>query len=37
MDLTPLITDTNRDINDYIQQYIQRFANDVKVRLERAG
>ena len=37
MDLTPLIIDTNKNINEYVQEYIQRFAADVNARLERAG
>jgi LmbE family N-acetylglucosaminyl deacetylase len=37
MDLTPLITDTGKDITEFVQEYIQRFAADVKVRLERFG
>jgi LmbE family N-acetylglucosaminyl deacetylase len=37
MDLTPLITDTGKDVNEFVQEYIQRFASDVKARLERAG
>jgi LmbE family N-acetylglucosaminyl deacetylase len=30
MDLTPLIEDPDRDIQDYLQGFIQRFADDVK-------
>jgi LmbE family N-acetylglucosaminyl deacetylase len=37
MDLTPLINDTKKDVNEYVQEYIQRFAADVDARLERAG
>jgi LmbE family N-acetylglucosaminyl deacetylase len=37
MDLSPLITDTSRDVNEYVQEHIRRFADDVKNRLERAG
>jgi LmbE family N-acetylglucosaminyl deacetylase len=37
MDLSPLITDTSREVTEYVQGYIQRFADDVKDRLERAG
>jgi LmbE family N-acetylglucosaminyl deacetylase len=37
MDLTPLITDTGKDVTEFVQEYIQHFAADVKVRLERAG
>jgi LmbE family N-acetylglucosaminyl deacetylase len=37
MDLTPLIHNTNKNVNDYVQEYIQRFSADVSARLERAG
>jgi LmbE family N-acetylglucosaminyl deacetylase len=37
MDLTPLISETNRNINEYIQEYINRFATDISARLDRAG
>jgi LmbE family N-acetylglucosaminyl deacetylase len=37
MDLTPLIIDVQKDITEYVQEYIQRFSEDVKARLERAG
>jgi LmbE family N-acetylglucosaminyl deacetylase len=37
MDLTPLIADPGMDVNQFVQAYIQRFAADVKARLERAG
>jgi hypothetical protein len=37
MDLTPLIYDPGRDVTDFIQDYIKRFAADVKARLERTG
>jgi LmbE family N-acetylglucosaminyl deacetylase len=37
MDLTPLIIDPNKNIKEYVQEYIQRFAIDVNTRLERAG
>jgi len=37
MDLTPLIKDTNKNVKDYVQEYIQRFSADVSARLERAG
>jgi LmbE family N-acetylglucosaminyl deacetylase len=30
MDLTPLITDPTRDILDYVQGYVDRFAQDVR-------
>jgi LmbE family N-acetylglucosaminyl deacetylase len=37
MDLTPLITDTGRSVTEFVQEYIQRFTQDVRARLERAG
>jgi LmbE family N-acetylglucosaminyl deacetylase len=37
MDLSALITDTHKDINEYVQDHIRRFADDVKNRLERGG
>jgi LmbE family N-acetylglucosaminyl deacetylase len=37
MDLTPLINDPNKNVNEYVQEYIQRFAADVNARLDRAG
>jgi LmbE family N-acetylglucosaminyl deacetylase len=37
MDLTPLITDPSRDVGAYVQEHIQRFAEDVSARLERTG
>jgi LmbE family N-acetylglucosaminyl deacetylase len=37
MDLTPLIKDTEINMNEYVQKYIQRFAADVNARLERTG
>ena len=36
MDLTPLIRDPVRDIQDYIQEFIARFAQEVRDRLARA-
>lgn len=33
MDLTPLIEDTERDIADFAQELIRRFASDVAVRI----
>ena len=36
MDLTPLIRDPVRDIQDYIQEFIARFAQEVHDRLARA-
>jgi LmbE family N-acetylglucosaminyl deacetylase len=35
MDLTPLILDPHKEINTFIQEYIQRFASDVSNRLTR--
>ena len=35
MDLTPLIKDTTMDITEYTKGYIDRFAQDVQVRLEK--
>jgi LmbE family N-acetylglucosaminyl deacetylase len=37
MDLTPLIYDVHKNVNDYVQEHIMRFAMDVKARLERAS
>ena len=37
MDLTPLIIDNDGDITEFVLEYIQRFAEDVKGRLKRAG
>jgi LmbE family N-acetylglucosaminyl deacetylase len=37
MDLTPLIINPNKDVKEYVQEYIERFATDVNARLERAG
>jgi len=37
MDLSPLITDTGKDITEFVLEYIQRFTSDVKARLERLG
>jgi BMFP domain-containing protein YqiC len=37
MDLTQLINDTNKNVSEYMQEYIQRFAADVNARLKRAG
>jgi LmbE family N-acetylglucosaminyl deacetylase len=34
MDLTPLIQDPDRDIFDFIQEFIQRFSQDVSNRLK---
>lgn len=35
MDLTPLVADPTRDIAAYIQDYIARFAADVRARMEK--
>lgn len=35
MDLTPLIKNSKLDINDYVQGYIQRFADDVKAKISK--
>jgi LmbE family N-acetylglucosaminyl deacetylase len=37
MDLTPLITDPTLEVEEFIQEHIQRFAEDVKARLSRVG
>ncbi len=37
MDLTPLIYDPVRDVTEFVQDYILRFAADVKARLDRSG
>ncbi len=37
MDLTPLISSAEMDINHFVQEHIQRFANDVADRLTRLG
>jgi LmbE family N-acetylglucosaminyl deacetylase len=37
MELTPLIVSPEREINAYVQEYIQRFAQDVADRLTRLG
>lgn len=37
MDLTPLIRDTSKDIADYLQEFINRFANEVIARIKKAG
>lgn len=33
MDLTPLIVDDDKDVADYVQELIRRFASDVAVRI----
>jgi LmbE family N-acetylglucosaminyl deacetylase len=35
MDLSPLIADPNLDINDYVQEYIQRFSKNVAGRIQK--
>lgn len=37
MDLTPLVSEPQRDVAEYIQQYIQRFAEDVQNRIQKFG
>lgn len=37
IDLTPLIVDDTKSINDFIQEYITRFAQDVTDHLNRLG
>ena len=37
MDLTPLIMDTKKPVNDFVQEFIGRFAKDVADRFERVG
>ena len=37
MDLSPLISDTAKEITEFVLEYIQRFSDDVKTRLERLG
>jgi LmbE family N-acetylglucosaminyl deacetylase len=37
MDLTPLIMDLDKDVAAFVQELIQRFAEDVKSRLLRVG
>jgi hypothetical protein len=32
-----LISDTSKDITEYVLEYIQRFSGDVKARLDRLG
>lgn len=36
MDLTPLVADPSLDVIDYVQGYIQRFADDVRARIASA-
>lgn len=35
MDLTPLIKDINLDVNEYVQEYINRFGKNVESRLNK--
>jgi len=35
MDLSPLLTDTQKDVLEYVQGYIDRFAHDVAQRLAK--
>jgi hypothetical protein len=35
MDMTPLIEDTSLDVNEYAQQHIRRFADEVSARLDK--
>jgi LmbE family N-acetylglucosaminyl deacetylase len=37
IDLTPLITDTTKDVTTFVQEHIKRFATDVSSRLSRVG
>ena len=37
MDLTPLMFDTSKDITAFVQEFIQRFEQDVVNRLQRMG
>jgi LmbE family N-acetylglucosaminyl deacetylase len=37
MDLTPLLTDPSGDIAAYVQEFINRFAQDVNTRLQKFG
>jgi LmbE family N-acetylglucosaminyl deacetylase len=37
MDLTPLVLDPGRDIAAFVQEHIQRFAQDVADRMQRVG
>jgi len=37
MDLTPLIFDTGKEIATFVQEFIQRFEQDVVNRLQRMG
>lgn len=37
MDLTPLLQDPNLDVLAFVQQFVQRFAQDIAARLKRVG
>jgi hypothetical protein len=37
MAISPLITDTGKDITEFVLEFIQRFTSEVKARLERLG
>lgn len=37
MDLTPLVLDSTIDLREFVQEHIQRFAQDVADRLKRVG
>jgi hypothetical protein len=37
MDMTPLIQDTQLSIGGYVQSYIDRFAQEVRERLQKLG
>jgi len=37
MDLTPLITQPDQDVASFVQEFIERFAQDVASRLRRVG
>jgi LmbE family N-acetylglucosaminyl deacetylase len=37
MDLTPLIADTGKDVNEFVQEYVRHFADDVEARLQKFG
>ncbi|MBN2385794.1 MAG: PIG-L family deacetylase [Anaerolineales bacterium] len=37
LDLTPLIQDPGLEVSDYVQGFVQRFADDVRDRLQRMG
>jgi LmbE family N-acetylglucosaminyl deacetylase len=35
MDLTPLVEDPSRDVGDYVEAYIERFAREVRGRIQK--